>query len=250
MIFTEEELQQIDKNNIPTHIAIIPDGNRRWAKTQTLPWTQGHVAGVSTVVTIVKAAKALGIKTLSLFSFSTENWKKRPKNELDHLIQVITESLYTYQEELLCHRIRLRVIGDLEELPMTLCKILKKTVSLTADCEEFDLVLAINYGGRDEICRAVKKMMKDLLDKKISIEDCSEERFPLYLDTHGLPDPDLLIRTSGEKRISNFLLWQSSYSEVFIDEVAWPEFTPQHLLKAICDFQGRERRKGGGEAVQ
>lgn len=247
-LFSESELKQVTPDRIPKHVAIIPDGNRRWAKTQSLSWDQGHIAGAEAVVSIVEAAKCLGVKVLTIFSFSTENLNKRPKIEIDHLMQIMIEYLQRYHEKLIENRIRLRVIGNLEKLSPSLRVIIEMTTAQTAHYEDFDLVLALNYGGRDEICRAVKKMAVDLAEKKITPEAISEETLSLYLDTRDLPDPDLLIRTSGEKRISNFLLWQSSYSEVFIDDVAWPEFTPHHLLAAICAFQQRDRRKGGGEA--
>lgn len=247
-LFSESELRQVQPDRVPTHVAIIPDGNRRWAKTQQLSWDQGHIAGAEAVVSIVEAAKLLGIKALTIFSFSTENLKKRPKMEIDHLMQIMVEYLQRYQEKLIDNRIRLRVIGNLEKLSPGLRAILDMVTAQTSHYADFDLVLALNYGGRDEICRAIKKMAVDLAEKKITPDAISEEMLSLYLDTHDLPDPDLLIRTSGEKRISNFLLWQSSYSEVFIDDVAWPEFTPHHLLAAVCDFQQRDRRKGGGEA--
>ncbi|MBS0655122.1 MAG: di-trans,poly-cis-decaprenylcistransferase, partial [Verrucomicrobia bacterium] len=215
---------------------------------QALAWSQGHIAGAEAIVTIVEAAMALGIKVLTIFGFSTENLQKRSKMEVDHLTKIIAEYLEKYREKLLHNGIRLRAIGNLEALPPFLRYGVEKTAERTAHCSNFELVLALNYGGRDEICRAIKRMAVDLVDKKISPDTICEESLRPYLDTGDLPDPDLLIRTSGEKRISNFLLWQSSYSEVFIDDVTWPEFTPHHLLGAVCDFQQRDRRKGGGEA--
>lgn len=241
--FSDLEQKLIDKTRVPSHIAIIPDGNRRWAKNHLLPAEKGHVAGADSVVRIVRAAKELGVKVLSLYSFSTENWK-RPAKEIECLMQIIQEYLLSYQQMLLQHNIRLSVIGRLDPLPAGLKKVIDDTQAITKGCTGFDLVLAINYGGRDEIVRAIIRMMS----KKISPDDISEEVISQHLDTHSWPDPDLVIRTSGEKRLSNFLLWQSSYSEVYVDNIAWPDFTPKHLLHAICDYQTRERRLGGRTA--
>ena len=238
-LFTKEELQSIESAKVPAHIAIIPDGNRRWAKTLLMPTLKGHIAGADAVVEIVRAAKTLGVKVLTLYSFSTENWK-RPKDEVDHLMLTIEKYLTKHLDKLVEQKIRVRGIGRLEELPQSLKSIFEKTAAATKACSEFDLVLAINYGGRDELCRAMQKLFAS------QPQSITEASFSQFLDTNGLPDPDLIIRTSGEQRISNFLLWQSSYSELYIDQIAWPDFTPKHLLRAICDYQTRKRRIGGG----
>lgn len=239
-LFTDDERKLVDKTKVPCHIAIIPDGNRRWAKNHLLPAEKGHLAGADSVVRIVRAAKELGVKVLSLYSFSTENWK-RPAKEIDYLMKIIQDYLVSYQEKLIEHNIRLSVIGRIDSLPDSLKTVIDQTMQKTGQCTGFDLVLAINYGGRDEIVRAICRMISN----KVAPEDISEETISAHLDTRSWPDPDLVIRTSGEKRLSNFLLWQSSYSEVYVDNVAWPDFTPKHLLQAVCDYQTRERRLGG-----
>jgi len=240
IFYTDDEQKLVDKAKVPCHIAIIPDGNRRWAKNNLLPAEKGHLAGADSVVRIVRAAKELGIKVLSLYAFSTENWK-RPTKEIDYLMKIIQEYLLSYQEKLIEYNIRLSVIGRLDTLPESLKAAIEQTIERTCKCSGFDLVLAINYGGRDEIVRAICRMISN----KMTPEDISEETISAHLDTRLWPDPDLVIRTSGEKRLSNFLLWQSSYSEVYVDNVAWPDFTPKHLLQAVCDYQTRERRLGG-----
>jgi undecaprenyl diphosphate synthase len=244
-LFSQEELSKLDRSNIPYHVAIIPDGNRRWAKFQGKDVPDGYTQGTDTLVTIVKAAKELGVKVLTVFSFSTENWT-RPKVESDTLIKLIEEYLKFYQQKLLENSIRFNAIGDTSHLPPTLVQIIEDTKNVTRSCTEFDLVLALNYGGRDEICRAVKKIVTDCVAGKITPDELTEKTINSYLDTSNWPDPDLLIRTSGERRISNFLLWQSSYTELYIEEDVWPNFQPKHLLSALVDYQHRDRRRGGG----
>lgn len=236
--FTKEDLQRIDTTKIPAHIAIIPDGNRRWAQAVSFPTLKGHIAGADAAVEIVRAAKELGVKVLTLYAFSTENWK-RPKDEVDHLMLTIEKYLTKHLDKLVDQNIRVRGIGRLDELPLSIKSILDKVTAKTANCTEFDLVLAINYGGRDELVRAMQRLVQT------KPENITESLISQFLDTKELPDPDLIIRTSGEKRISNFLLWQSSYSELYVDQTAWPAFTPKHLLAAIIDYQTRKRRIGG-----
>jgi len=225
---------------VPHHIAIIPDGNRRWAKSRFLPKEMGHMAGYERVVKIVQAAKELGIKAITLFAFSTENWK-RPEDEIAHLMKLTQEYLVSYQQQLVDEGIRLSAIGNLEKLPKGVRAILNETIEKTKNCTDFDLILAINYGGRDELVRAVAQIVKEQIDP-ITI---SEKTITDHLDTKRWPDPDLVIRTSGESRLSNFLLWQSSYAEVYIETASWPDYTPEHLLAAVRDYQRRERRLGG-----
>ena len=238
--FSAQEIGQLDPTLVPQHIAIIPDGNRRWAKSRKLTPEKGHMEGYSQVVKIVRAAKELGVKVITLFAFSTENWK-RPGDEVEHLMLLTQEYLTSYQNTLFEEGIRLSAIGNIDVLPLSVKSILDKTIKKTQDCHDFDLVLAINYGGRDELVRAIKKVVANSCDA----ESITEQMISAHLDTNRWPDPDLIIRTSGEKRLSNFLLWQSSYAEVYIDDAAWPDFTPHHLLKAISDYQMRERRLGG-----
>lgn len=239
-IFSASDLQQVDLANIPKHIAIIPDGNRRWAKSHSVSTQAGHGEGYENVVRIVRAAKELGVKVITLYAFSTENWK-RSDAETEQLMQLTRHYLLSYQQKLINHNMRLSAIGRLDGLPPAVKETLDETIKRTATCSEFDLVLAINYGGRDEIVRAISR----LLHEKIKVEEISEETITQHLDTRFWPDPDLLIRTSGEKRLSNFLLWQTSYAEVYVDDVVWPDFTPTHLIRAVRDYQMRERRLGG-----
>jgi undecaprenyl diphosphate synthase len=246
LLFSEAELSLLDKTNIPYHVAIIPDGNRRWAKGQLKDVEEGYQYGAETLITTVRAAKELGIKVLTVFAFSTENWR-RPRLEIDALMAIFESYLRDYREKLRDMSIRVRTIGDASTLPASLKRVVDETCEATKDCTEFDLVLAMNYGSRDEICRAVKKIVGDCLAKKLNPQAVTEKSIAQYLDTALYPDPDLLIRTSGELRISNFLLWQSSYTEIYIEEAAWPSFTPKHLLQAVMSFQKRDRRKGGGQ---
>lgn len=239
-VFSSQELESLRAESIPHHIASIPDGNRRWAVSNTLPTETGHKAGYDGVVKIVRAAKQLGIKIITLYAFSTENWK-RPGTEVQSLMELTYEYLTSYQKQLIDENIRLSAIGNIDVLPAIVRNILKETIRLTAHCTGFDLVLAINYGGRDELVRAIAKILSEKIDPK----QITEQTISDHLDTRLWPDPELIIRTSGENRLSNFLLWQSSYSEVYIERARWPDFSPQHLLEAVRDYQTRERRLGG-----
>jgi undecaprenyl diphosphate synthase len=249
--FQAAELQSLNPSTIPQHIAIIPDGNRRWATSRFLPSIQGHIAGADRSVQLVQAAQELGVKVVTLYCFSTENWK-RPKPETEHLMNTIEDYLGRYQAKLVKNGVRLRIIGNKEGLGATLTKLLDKTELLTKECSNFELVLAINYGGRDEITRAIQKMLlsgrAEALLKEGATQKHVEQLFLECLDTTNLIDPDLIIRTSGEMRLSNFLLWQSSYSELYSSPTCWPDFTPHDLLKAIQAYQNRVRRIGGGIA--
>lgn len=238
--FSASDIASISAKPLPKHIAIIPDGNRRWAKSHLLPTLQGHVAGADNTVQIIRAAKELGIGAVTFYAFSTENWK-RPTAEIQHLMKTIGEYLDRYCNKLVASGIRLHVIGAPDGLGDTLKEILDTTCHKTAGCTDFDLILAINYGGRDEICRAVKKLIAANINPTL----ISQEMISQFLDTKDFSDPDLIIRTSGEMRLSNFLLWQSSYSELYIDTTAWPDFTPNHLLQAVKVYQTRVRRIGG-----
>lgn len=238
--FSPQDLKNIDKTNLPKHIAIIPDGNRRWAKANFLSTMQGHIAGAETSLKIVQAARDLGVKTVTLYSFSTENWK-RPTEEVEHLLKTIGVYLARYQKKLVDNGVRLKVIGRRDGLGKELSSIVDKTCAMTENASNFELVLAINYGGRDELCRAMQKICAS----GIAPEDISQDTISQFLDTKGLADPDLIIRTSGEMRLSNFLLWQSSYSELYCSATSWPDFTPHHLLEAVKVYQTRVRRIGG-----
>lgn len=244
--YTVNELELLDKTNIPNHIAIVPDGNRRWAKTHAHEHTPafGYLSGANTLLNIVKAAKELGVKILTVYSFSTENWK-RPKNEIAALMHLIETYLFDYQQQLLDSSIRVTSIGILDPLPTSLQLVLEITKEKTRNCNEFDLVFALNYGGRDELCRAFQKIAQECVAGKLTPSDITESLIAKHLDTALWPDPDLIIRSSGEKRLSNFLLWQSAYSELYIEPVMWPQFTPKHLLNAVLAYQQRDRRLGG-----
>lgn len=236
-------MEEIDKEKLPKHIAIIMDGNGRWAKKKSLNRISGHVRGVDAVREVVTACRELGIKILTLYAFSIENWK-RPKEEVNALMGLLKDYLLKERGEMIQNGIRLSVIGRLEDLPRDVQEILNETMRLTQECDGMVLNLALSYGGRSEILHAVQRLLSDLRKKKIKPEEINQERFSQYLWTGGLSDPDLLIRTSGEFRISNFLLWQIAYTELYVTETLWPDFDRNELLKAIADYQSRERRFG------
>ncbi|MCK4436661.1 isoprenyl transferase [bacterium] len=236
--------EKLDKSKLPRHIAIIMDGNGRWARKRRLPRVAGHRAGVQSVREIVRACGEIGIKVLTLYAFSAENWK-RPRREVDTLMRLLREFLRRELPSLNKNRVRLRAIGRLKELPPKVQEALEKTIKSTEGNNGLILNLAINYGGRSEIVDAVKGLAKDVEKGICKPEEINEEIFEKYLYTSHLPDPDLLIRTSGEHRVSNFLLWQVSYSEIWVTSVYWPDFRRRHLLEALLDYQGRERRFGG-----
>jgi undecaprenyl diphosphate synthase len=233
----KELLSKLDKSRIPKHVAIIMDGNGRWAKKRGLPRMAGHRKGINRLRKIVPAAKNYGIKFLTLFAFSTENWD-RPKGEIRGLFRALERYLRDEVEELQKDNIRLHPIGRLEKLPSFLQEELSRVARITKNNKGIILNLALNYGGRSDIVEAVKKIIASRPEK------IDEETFSKYLYTSGQPDPDLLIRTSGEMRISNFLLWQLAYSELWITPILWPDFKKENLLQAILDYQMRERRFG------
>lgn len=233
----------VDKKNIPKHIAIIMDGNGRWAKERNLPRTMGHKAGVETIREIVKECNNLDVKYLTLYAFSTENWK-RPKDEVSALMTLLVQYLRKEVKELNENNVIVNAIGDIEKLPDVCVNELKKAYEETKNNTGLTLNLALNYGGRNEIVRVVKDIYKDIKIGKITEEEINEEIISNYLYTKGMPDPDLIIRPSGEKRISNFLLWQCAYSEFWYSDIKWPDFKKEHLHKAIYDYQNRDRRFG------
>ncbi|NLZ48194.1 MAG: isoprenyl transferase [Clostridiales bacterium] len=240
----KKEKDNLLNDNIPKHIAIIMDGNGRWAKARNLPRTMGHRAGVETIRRIVKECNRIGVKYLTLYAFSTENWK-RPKDEVNALMKLLLEYLKQEVEELHKNNVVVNHIGDISKLPEACQEELIKAYEKTKNNTGVVLSLALNYGGRDEIIHAVKNMIGQYKEGKIDINDISEESFSNYLYTTGIPDPDLVIRPSGEKRISNFLLWQSAYSEFWYSSIYWPDFTEEDLHQAIKDYQNRDRRFGG-----
>ncbi len=236
-------MEQIDQTKLPHHIAIIMDGNGRWAKKKLLNRISGHMRGVDAVREVVTACRELGIRVLTLYAFSMENWK-RPKEEVAALMRLLREYLLKETDEMLRTNIRLRAIGRIEDLPLEVQETLRETAQRTEQCDGMILNLALSYGGRTEILHAVQGILSDFQQGKIKPEEVTLQRFSQYLWTQGLPDPDLLIRTSGELRISNFLLWQIAYTELYVTDTLWPDFDRKELLKAIADYQSRERRFG------
>lgn len=239
----ESEIQ-LDENNIPNHVAIIMDGNGRWAKSRNLPRTMGHKAGVETIRRIIKEADRLGIKYITLYAFSTENWK-RPETEVNALMNLLVQYLKDEIKNLNKNGVVLKILGDIENIPTKCKKQIEEAITLTKDNKGLVLNIAFNYGGRDEILRSVRLIIDDVEQGKIDINSIDKELFSNYLYTKDSPDPDLIIRPSGEQRISNFLLWQCAYSEFWYSNVNWPDFKERDLQKAIYDYQNRNRRFGG-----
>ena len=229
--------------NIPEHVAIIMDGNRRWAKEKGLPAMIGHREGVKSVERVLKWAGETGVKILTLYTFSTENWK-RPKKEVDFLIRLLENYLNNKMQDLNKNNIRLMTIGRIDRFSQSLHEKIEKVKDLTKGNSGVILNLALDYGGRDEIINATGKIAKDVLSGKVNAKDISEDLFSKYLYTNKLPDPDLLIRTGGEFRVSNFLLWQISYSELYITKKLWPDFTKKDFEKAVSAYTKRDRRQG------
>ena len=234
----------IDINNLPKHIAIIMDGNGRWAKKRFLPRTAGHKAGVETVRKVITECKRLGIKHVTLYTFSTENWK-RPALEVETLMTLLQSYLKKEVEELNINNVKLTAIGDIEKLPKSCLDELKRAMELTKDNDGPNLNLALNYGGRYDITEAVKQISWDIENHTLDSESITEETIKNYLSTKSLPDPDLVIRTSGEQRLSNFLLWELAYAELYFTDVYWPDFDEKELQRAIYAYQNRDRRFGG-----
>lgn len=240
----QENSFELDFDNIPQHIAIIMDGNGRWAKAKNLPRTMGHKAGVETIRRVIKEADRLGVKYITLYAFSTENWK-RPKDEVNALMKLLVQYLKTEVSELHKNRVVLRVLGDINGLADDCRREIEESIELTKNNTGLVLNFAFNYGGRDEIIKAIKTMIDDVQEGKINKENIDQELFADYLYTKDSPDPDLIIRPSGEQRISNFLLWQCAYSEFWYSNVNWPDFSEKDLQRAIYDYQNRDRRFGG-----
>ena len=240
--------KEIDKRKIPEHVAIIMDGNGRWATKNGLPRSFGHNKGVSVLKEILKASKKLGCKVLSVYAFSTENWT-RPSNEVDFLINLFSQVLKNEIEEIHKESIKIKFIGDLTPLPENLKKIIYNSESLTKNNSSFTLNVCLNYGGRQEIVKVAKQLALKCTSGEIKPSEINEQLFNSELLNQGIKDPELLIRTSGEKRISNFLLWQLAYSEIYISDVLWPDFNEFEFHKAIIDYQSRNRRFGGIESL-
>ena len=224
---------------IPQHIAIILDGNGRWAKSKGMPRNYGHTMGAKNVEVILRAADELGIQYVTMYAFSTENWK-RPDGEVEALMKLLNSYLKNCIKTARKNNMRVRVIGDVTALSSDFQEKIRKLEEESAHNTGLNFQIAINYGSRDEIIRAVRNIAKDGIEPK----QITEQTLERYLDTHDIPDPDLLIRTSGEQRVSNYLLWQLAYSEFYFTDVPWPDFTPEELLKAVTDYSDRDRRYG------
>ncbi|MBI2259486.1 MAG: isoprenyl transferase [Flavobacteriia bacterium] len=234
---------QINLNNVPKHIAIIMDGNGRWAKKQGEFRLFGHNAGVETIRETLKAAEEIGVKYLTLYTFSIENWN-RPKDEVDGIMELLVQSISNELEDLHAKKVRMWFIGNQSQLSKELQDEMNFAMDKTKNNNNIHLIFALNYSSRWEITNAIKEISKDVKNNKISIDKIDDELISNYLCTKHFPDPELLIRTSGEYRISNFLLWQIAYTELHFTDVLWPEFTNEDLYKAILDYQNRERRFG------
>lgn len=232
---------QLDNNNIPQHIAIIMDGNGRWATERGKPRSYGHQAGVETVRRITSECTRLGVKYLTLYTFSTENWN-RPETEIAALMGLVLSSLE--DEIFMKNNVRFKVIGDIERLPVEVQRKLQETIDHTAGNTAMTMVVALSYSSRWEITKAMKDIAKKAVDGQLSVDDITEDTVSQSLTTASIPDPDLLIRTGGELRISNYLLWQIAYSELYFCDIFWPDFNEADLHKAIADYQHRQRRFG------
>ena len=248
MFFKKKKKAQLDKNRIlnaplPQHIAIILDGNGRWAKKRGLPRTAGHQEGAMNVREITKICANIGVKALTVYAFSTENWK-RPEEEVKFLMKLPIK-FFNMGIELIENDIRLKVIGNVEDLPKDLQKKVLEITEMTQNNKKMTLTIALNYGSRDEIKQAVQQIATDVLDHQLKVEEISEDLIDRYLMTYDLPPLDLMIRTSGELRISNYLLWQLAYAELYFTSIAWPDFKEQQLYEALFDYQSRQRRFGG-----
>ncbi|MBC2577326.1 isoprenyl transferase [Peptostreptococcus russellii] len=240
----EKMYYDIDFEKVPKHIAIIMDGNGRWAKSRMMPRTYGHKAGVETIRKVVEEAQRLGIKYLTLYAFSTENWK-RPKDEVSALMKLLVTYLRKELAELDKNGVKINTIGNISKLPQVCVEELEKSKEKTKDNKSLVLTLALNYGGRADIIDAIKNICMDVQSSKLDINSIDEDLFSKYLDTKDIIDPDLVIRTSGEQRLSNFLLWEVAYSEFYYTDIHWPDFDEEELQKAVYYYQKRDRRFGG-----
>jgi undecaprenyl diphosphate synthase len=232
------------KGKIPKHVAVIMDGNGRWAKTRGMPRFAGHHAGMKAVKRVTMAANDLGVEVLTMYAFSTENWK-RPQDEVDFLMKLPQEFLAIELDELVEKNVRVRMTGIKDGLPPHTVRAVEEAMQRTKDNTGLILNFALNYGSRNEMITAMKELCADVQSGKVGLEDIQEETFGQYLKTAELPDPDLLIRTSGELRLSNFMLWQLAYTELFFSPLYWPDFGEQHFYEAVNEYQRRSRRYGG-----
>ncbi len=241
---TIKEKIQLDMERIPSHIAIIMDGNGRWAKQRKLPRTMGHRAGMKNIKMMVEESSNLGVKYLTLYAFSTENWK-RSKEEIGALMDLVVEFINKEFEELHRNNVKLNSIGDISKLPEKSKAAVEDAMYKTRNNTGLTLNIALNYGGRDEIVKGIKEIAKEVLEGKLQVDNIDDKIISDHLYTSGMPDPDIIIRPSGELRLSNYLLWQSAYSEFWFSNINWPDFAKEDLRRAISDFQKRDRRFGG-----
>ena len=240
---------EIDFDRLPKHIAIIMDGNGRWAKAKGMPRNYGHAQGSKNVERICEEAYRMGVKYLTVYAFSTENWN-RPKDEVDALMKLLRNYMKTCLKTAAKNDMKVRVIGDKTGLDEDIRNRIAELEEATKDNGGLNFQIALNYGSRDEIVRAVRRVSEDVKEGKVKPEDIDEKMFETYLDTHGIPDPDLMIRTSGELRLSNYLLWQLAYTEFYFTDIPWPDFTKEELSKAIEQYNRRDRRYGGVKEAQ
>jgi len=234
---------KLDKNNIPKHVAIIMDGNGRWAKKKGELRIFGHTNGVGSVREALSAAGEIGVKFLTLYAFSSENWR-RPKDEISALMDLLVQSIYNELDDLNSNGVKLATIGDVEVLPKSCQIALKKAIESTKSNKKITLILALSYSSRREISLAVQKMAQKVMNGQLEYSAINEDLISSYLSTANYPDPELLIRTSGENRVSNFLMWQLAYTELYFTKILWPDFKKKNFYKAIYDYQKRERRFG------
>jgi undecaprenyl diphosphate synthase len=239
----EASMELIDKDNLPNHIAVIMDGNGRWAKRQGARRIFGHQNAIKAVRDISEGSAELGVNYLTLYAFSTENWK-RPKAEIRGLMELLIATIRKETKTLIKNNIKLNAIGDIDSLPVRCQRELSEAIDITKNNSGLTLILALSYSGRWDIVQGIKSLLKDVKKELISEKDITQQLFSRYLSTSNIPDPELLIRTSGEMRISNFLLWQMAYTELYMTEILWPDFRKKHLIEAIISYQKRERRFG------
>lgn len=242
-------MEGVNFMKIPAHIAIILDGNGRWAKAKGMPRNYGHAQGSKNVERICEEAYRIGVKYLTVYAFSTENWN-RPKDEVDALMKLLRNYMKTCLKTAAKNDMKVRVIGDKTGLDEDIRNRIAELEEATKDNGGLNFQIGLNYGSRDEIVRAVRKVSEDVKEGKVKPEDIDEKMFETYLDTHGIPDPDLMIRTSGELRLSNYLLWQLAYTEFYFTDIPWPDFTKEELSKAIEQYNRRDRRYGGVKEAQ
>ncbi|WP_455514415.1 isoprenyl transferase [Porphyromonas sp.] len=240
---TQTQDEVLSASHIPSHVAIIMDGNGRWAKQRGLPRTEGHIRGQDALRTTLRAAARRGIKYLTVYTFSTENWS-RPQEEVDALMSILVSAIHAETPQLIAEGVRMRAIGDLSRLPQQAQDSLAESIELTKDGQQITLILALSYSSRDEIRRASQRLAAEAAAGRLRPEEITEELISSYLDTAEYPDPDLVIRTGGEERISNYLLWQSAYSELYFSETYWPDFGQEALDEALASYASRERRFG------